>query len=132
VRSLFADRDFRILASATIVSAAGSQISLIAIPLTGLLICHATAAQVGSMVALGYLPYLFVSPIAGLAIDRLSPKLVSIATDFSQCLILLLVPLLYLGGQLRIASLYEIMLVNGCVNVVGAIARRSGGLPRTP
>jgi len=64
------DRDFRRFFVGQLVSLLGDQASVLAIPLTAVLVLHAGAAQLGLLTAAGILPSLFFSLCAGAWIDR--------------------------------------------------------------
>jgi len=64
------DRDFRRFFVGQLVSLLGDQASVLAIPLTAVLVLHAGAAQLGLLTAAGILPSLFFSLWAGAWIDR--------------------------------------------------------------
>ena len=61
---------FRRVWSGQTISLFGDQISMIAIPLTAVLVLHAGPAQMGYLTAAGYLPNLVFSLHAGAWLDR--------------------------------------------------------------
>jgi predicted MFS family arabinose efflux permease len=122
---LLLDRNFRLIGASAAISATGSQITVVALPLTALLVCHATSAEVGLLAALGYFPYLFVSPLAGVWVDQFSAKRASILSDLAQGCIVGAVPVIYLTGHLAMGVLYVLVIVNGCFTVTGAVAHSS-------
>jgi len=67
---LLRDRDFRRFFVGQLVSLLGDQASVLAIPLTAVLVLHAGAAQLGLLTAADILPSLFFSLWAGAWIDR--------------------------------------------------------------
>src|SRR2546427_5878089 len=64
------NRDFRRFFAGQSVSLVGDQITLIALPLVGVLVLHATAAQMGFLTAAGLAPNLLFSLHAGALVDR--------------------------------------------------------------
>ncbi len=67
---LLADRPFRRYWTGQTISLFGDQISLIALPLTGVLVMHAGPARMGYLMASWLVPSLLFSLPAGSAIDR--------------------------------------------------------------
>lgn len=53
-----------------------------------------------------YLPYILISPLAGVIVDRFSRKLIMIVSDLSTGLITLLILLLFVTGKIEIWHLY--------------------------
>src|SRR5438128_297666 len=84
-RSLWRNRDFILLWSGHIVSAIGSEVSLLAFPLLALAITQ-SPAQAGLMAALRGLPYALFCLPAGALIDRWDRKRVMIICDSGRAL----------------------------------------------
>lgn len=63
------------------ISLFGSQISILALPLTVVLILKATAFQMGVLTALSAVPTLLFGLIAGVWVDRVRKRLILIVTD---------------------------------------------------
>ena len=64
-------RGFRLLFAADAISRTGSQITLVALPLAAILMLHASAQQVGILVALGTSAFLIAALPVGVWVDRL-------------------------------------------------------------
>lgn len=71
IKSLWRHPNFLKLWAGQTVSLFGSQISLLAIPLTAVLILNATALQMGILTATAAVPYLLFGLVAGVWVDRL-------------------------------------------------------------
>src|SRR5262249_48003640 len=82
------------------VSLFGSQISLLALPLTAALLLKATAFQMGVLTALGALPTLLFGLMAGVWVDRLRKRSILIVADIGRFILLGLIPLAFLLGVL--------------------------------
>ena len=115
-------RPFVIFWSATTISLFGSQITLLALPLTAVLILHASAGQMGALTALEMLPTLLLSLFAGVLVDRLHRRPLLVAADLGRAVLLVLIPLEALLGMLRIELLYPVALLNGALNLVAELA----------
>jgi len=79
---LWAHSDFLRLFAAQSVSLFGSEITLIALPLTAVLVLGAGPEQMGMLAAASRLPYLLVGLFAGVWVDRLRCRSVLVAADF--------------------------------------------------
>jgi MFS family permease len=77
------------------ISLFGSQISILALPLTAVLILKATAFQMGILTALGAIPTLLFGLIAGVWVDRLRKRSILIVTDTGRFILLSLIPLAF-------------------------------------
>jgi MFS family permease len=99
------------------VSLIGSQVTILALPLTAVLVLKATSMQLGFLNAAGFAPFLFVTLFAGVWIDHHRRRPILIVTNIARALLLGIVPLLAFIGQLRIEELYAIALLAGCFTV---------------
>src|SRR4029453_13992406 len=85
------------------ISVFGDQISALAIPLTAILVLHASALEVGILTALAWLPHLLFSLPAGVWIDRRAHKRENmILADVLRGLALATIPLAWWLGTLTI------------------------------
>jgi MFS family permease len=100
--------DFNKLWFGQTVSAVGDKISRIALPTIAVLDLHGGAVQVGILAALGSLPYLLLSPFAGVWVDRLSKRSVLLITDTGRLVALGCIPLAYLLNELSLMLLYVV------------------------
>ena len=67
-------RDFRLVWSAYSISAIGSEVTVLALPLAAAVLLGASAWQMGLLVAAGTAPYIGFSLLVGAWIDRLSRR----------------------------------------------------------
>lgn len=111
--TLWSNADFRQLWAAESISQFGSQITLVALPLTAALVLGASASQMGMLVAAGTLPYLLLSLFAGVWVDRLRRRIIMIAADFGRALLLFTMPIAWAFGLLRIEMLYVVAFLVG-------------------
>src|SRR6476660_7620387 len=95
---IWQQRSFRNLWLGTTVSAFGSEISGVAIPLTAVLLLGATPAQMGVLRAVGTCPALLFGFVAGVWIDRLRRRPILMAADIGRALLLAALPLAAIFG----------------------------------
>jgi MFS family permease len=104
------------------ISAFGSQITLLALPLTAALLLQASPSQMGLLVAMELLPFGLFSLHAGAIIDRGQKlALVKFAAISRGCL-LLVVPLAAYFGWLRMEILYAIAFLMSSLAVFADVA----------
>ncbi len=85
-------RPFRIILAAEAISSLGSQITIIALPLTAVLFLQATPLQMGLLSSAGRLPGVLFGLFAGVVIDRLPKRRVLLAANLLSALVLAVVP----------------------------------------
>src|SRR6266568_2083398 len=110
--SLWHNRDFLLLWSGQIVSAIGSQVSLIAFPWV-ILAVTGSPAQAGLIAAMRTLPYILFGLPAGALIDRWNRKRVMILCDTGRALALGSIPIAFALGELTLVQLYLVSLIEG-------------------
>ncbi len=123
--SLWRHGDFVKLWTAQTISMLGSQVTILALPLTAVLLLDASAFEVGLLTAFGYLPFLLIGLPAGVWVDRMRRRPVLIATDLGRAAILLLVPLLWWADMLTMEVLYPITFAAGVLTAFFDIAQQS-------
>ena len=117
--------DFSRLWGATVVSAFGSSITRLAVPLLAATTLHATPAQMGLLVASESVPILLLGLLAGTWLDRRTKRPVMIATDLGRGVLLLALPVAWALGVLRIELLIAVAFLVGCLSVFFDIASQS-------
>ena len=121
-RGLWLSPDFRKLWASLTITAFGSQITNLALPLTAALLLHATPLQMGVLIALETLPFALVSLHAGVLLDRVRKLPIVIASDLVRGLALLAVPVAAFTNVLGMEILYVVGFFCGVSNVVGGAA----------
>src|SRR5579862_7366357 len=81
---LWRDRAFVRLFAANAVSQLGTQFSLLALPLTALIVLHRGALAVSLIRAFGVLPFVLISLPAGVWIDRMRRRPLMIVADVGR------------------------------------------------
>jgi len=120
--SLWRHTDFLKLWAGQTVSQFGSQITMLALPLTAALTLHASVAQMGLLSAAGTAPYLLIGLFTGVLVDRVRRRPILIVTDLGRFALLMLIPALALADLLRIEYLYDIAFLVGVLTIFFEIA----------
>jgi MFS family permease len=123
--SLSRHGDFLRLWFGQTVSQVGTQVSLIAIPLTAVVALGATPFQAGLLGTFEYLPFILVGLPAGVWVDRMARRRILIASDVGRTLALLSIPLASWSGHLVMAQLYAVGFVVGVLTVFFDVAYQS-------
>jgi len=119
IPALLRERQFRRYWSAQTISMFGDQISSIAIPLVAVLVLHATAAQMGYLTALVWLPSLLFGLHAGAWVDRRGKRrLTMIAADLGRFALLASLPACYELHLLTLAQLLAVAFGEGVLAVL--------------
>ncbi len=123
--ALLRHQDFMKLWIGQTVSEFGSEVTSVALPLTAALFLHATPTQMGFIGALTTLPFLVMSLLAGVYIDRLRRRPLLILADSVRLMLLGLVPVLWVTHQLHMNDLYGVAFLVGCMTVLFDLAYQS-------
>jgi MFS family permease len=107
------------------ISQFGSQITLLALPLTAALTLHATPAEMGILSAAETAPFLLVGLFAGVWVDRLRRRPILLVTDCARGILLFAIPLAALVDALTIGLLYAIAFLVGILTVFFDVAYQS-------
>jgi MFS family permease len=108
------------------VSVFGDQVSALAIPLTAILVLHASALEVGLLTSMAWLPHLLFSLPAGLWIDaRPHRRRVMIAADLLRAGALATLPLAWWLGGLTVWQLLAVTFAVGALTVFFDLANAS-------
>ena len=123
--SLWRDRDFLKLWAGQTVSEVGSRITREGVPLTAVLLLHASPLVMGTLAALGGLATLVIAPLAGVAADRYRLRPILIAADLGRALVIALIPIAAAHGSLRLWWLYVVVGVAGVLSVFFDVSYQS-------
>jgi MFS family permease len=123
--SLWRHRDFNKLWLGQAVSAVGSQVTLLALPLTAVLYLHASAAQVGLLAAASLAADSGPSLLFGVIADRVRRRPLMIVADAGRAAVIALIPLLAWTGGLTMPVMYVVALVHGGLTGLFEVAYRS-------
>jgi MFS family permease len=122
---LWLNRDFVRFWAAQTVSAAGDQVTILAVPLLAALTLGASSVEMGLLAASGSAPILILALFAGVWIDRLARRPILIVADFGRAAFLLLIPIAWSLDLLGMGLLYVVAFCTGSLTVFFDIARQS-------
>ncbi len=118
VRAALRTRDARLVFSAYAVSAVGSEVTVLAIPLVAAVLLGASPLQMGLLTAAGTAPYVGFALVVGAWVDRLRRRRpLMVAADLLAAVALLTVPLAWALGVLSVGQLVAVELVVGVARV---------------
>ena len=121
---LLREQTFRRYWTGQTISLFGDQVSILALPLTAILLLHAGAAETGYLTAAGLLPSLLFSVLAGGWVDRKGHRRrVMLSADIARAILLTSVPVAYVIGVLSLAQLYAVAFMVGCASVLFNVAQ---------
>ncbi|MFI5608370.1 MFS transporter [Amycolatopsis sp. NPDC051903] len=126
--SLRRDRDFSLVWTGETISALGSAVADTVLPLTALLVLHASTFEVAALSAIAWAPWLVVALPAGAWVDRWRKRRVMLVCNVVSALTFAAVPLAYVTGVLSVPFLLAAALVGGVAKVFFSLAYR-GYLP---
>jgi MFS family permease len=110
--------DFFKLWAGQVVSAFGSRITAVAMPLAAVVVLHASPLEMGVLSALAVLPHLLFGLIAGLWVDRIRRRTLLVVADLGRAVIVGTIPVLSVAGVLRIEHLYAVAFLSGALTLV--------------
>jgi MFS family permease len=123
IPALLQQTQFRRYWSAQTVSMFGDQISAIAIPLAAVLVLHASAADMGYLTALVWLPSLLFGLHAGAWVDRRGRRRATmIGADLGRFALLASVPAAYALHVLTLGQLFAVAFVAGVLSVLFTVS----------
>jgi MFS family permease len=114
--------EFVKLWSGQTISQFGTQVSMLAIPLTAALVLNATPAQMGFLAAFEFAPFLLLSLFAGVWVDRLRRKPILVVADVGRALFLASIPLAGVLHVLTMEQLYGVAVLTGILTVFFDVA----------
>ncbi|MFJ6196475.1 MFS transporter [Micromonospora sp. NPDC092111] len=110
-------RDFRLLWTAQTVSAVGSNVTTVALPLVAVAVLGAGTFQVAVLTAAAWLPWLLIGLPAGAWVDRLPRRPLMVACDVASALLFVSVPVAAAFGVLTVGQLLAVALGAGAARV---------------
>ena len=121
-RGIARDRDFLKLWFGETISDFGDQITLLAIPLTAVIVLKASAFEMGILAAVATLPTALFSLVVGVWVDRVPRRRVLIAADIGRALVLATVPVAFVLGVLSLPQLFVVAFLSGTLSVFFVVA----------
>jgi MFS family permease len=123
--SLLRNRDFRLLWAGQTISRAGTEVSVLALPLIAIQILDATTFEVGSLTAVETLPFILVGLPAGAWVDRMRRRRVLIAADIGRLVALGSIPIASAFASITLVHLFVVAFVTGVFTVFFDVAYQS-------
>jgi MFS family permease len=114
--------DFLRLWAGQTVSQVGSEVTVLALPLTAVLVLGAGPAAMGALAAAGSAPYLVFSLLAGVLVDRVPRRPVMIAANAGRAVLLALIPVSARLGLLGMGELYVVAFGVGMLTLAFEVA----------
>jgi MFS family permease len=124
-RGLLRQTDFLKLWTAETISQAGTQVSLLAIPVVAVLLLNASPFEVALLGTIEMLPFILFTLPAGVWVDRLRRRPILIAGDLVRAASLISIPIAYGLGGLSMPQLYLVGFINGVATVFFDVAYQS-------
>ncbi|MFN2521097.1 MAG: MFS transporter [Candidatus Limnocylindria bacterium] len=115
--------DFVRLWTGFTIARIGSQVTVLALPLTAVLLLGAGATETGLLVAAQMAPSLVAGLFIGVWVDRLPRRPILIASDVGSALVVGSIPLAAALGMLSLAQLYVVSFLAGAFAVSTDLAR---------
>jgi MFS family permease len=107
------------------VSVLGSEVTVLALPLTAVAVLHASAGQVALLAAAGTAPYLLLGLPAGAWVDRWPRRSLMVGCDVARAVLLASVPAAYALGGLTLGHLLAVTFAAGALGVFFDVAALS-------
>src|SRR6187200_236377 len=119
---LLRDLAYRRLWLSILISSFGGQVTMLALPLTAVLLLHASPTQMGLLTAMELLPFVLFSLPVGVWLDRVRKLPIYIAGELTIGVVVASVPLAWWAGWLSIGWLYVCGFVIGTVYTIAGSA----------
>ena len=124
-RGLLRAPDFLKLWIGQSISAFGTQVTLLAVPILAAAALRVSPLEFGLLATIEFLPILILSLPAGVWVDRLRRRPILIAGDLGRAVCLLSIPLAYAFDVLTIWQLYVVVFSIGCLSAFFDVAYQS-------
>lgn len=107
------------------ISELGTQVTLLALPLTAAVVLDAGAWQMGVLTAAGLVPYPLLALPLGAVVDRLPHRRMLVLADVARAVLLGSIPVAALTGTLTLGHLCVVAFLTGGFTVLFDLARAS-------
>jgi predicted MFS family arabinose efflux permease len=123
--SLWRRRGYATYVGSQAVAQTGFQVSVVAIPLTAVLVLGASPVQLGLLVAAERLPFLVFALMAGVLVDRFSRRQLLIVASVLRAPLVLTIPIAAVLGWMTVTQLYVVAFLLGTLTVLSDVAALS-------
>src|SRR6266436_31662 len=120
--------DFIKLWTGFTIARVGSQITVLALPLTAVLLLGAGATETGLLVAAQMLPSIVAGLFIGVWVDRLPRRAIMIWSDIGSAIVIASVPLAAALSALSLTQLYVVSFLGGLFAVAQVAGPSLGGI----
>ncbi len=110
-------RDFWFYFSGQAVSQLGGSFTAFALPLLVFKLTH-SATNLALTTAAEFVPYLLFGLLLGAVVDRFDRKRLMLGSDIAQALVIAVIPILAIGGLLRVADIYAVTFVQSTLGII--------------
>ncbi len=107
------------------VSVFGTYVTLLALQTLVVLTLHGNAQEVGWLNSVRWLPYLLLGLVVGALVDRRRRRPMMVATDLTQAILLMSIPLAWATGVLSLPLLLVIVFRYGTASLINGAASMS-------
>lgn len=125
VPSLWRRRGYATYVGSQAVAQTGFQVSVVAIPLTAVLVLGASPVQLGLLVAAERLPFLIFALLAGVLVDRFSRRQLLMVASVLRAPLVLTIPIAAVLGWMTVTQLYVVAFLLGTLTVLSDVAALS-------
>lgn len=122
---IWLNRNFRLLWSAVTISAFGSQITTLAIPLLAATTLDASAIEISLLAAAQNLAIPLVGLFAGVIADHRARRPLLIFSDIARALVLLVIPMAWWAGHLNVPLLIAVAFLHGAFGMLFDVTQQS-------
>lgn len=123
--SLWRHRDFMLLWGGQTISEIGAAVTLLALPLTAVVVLKASTFEVGLLTSATTAAFALIALPAGAIVDRHAKRGIMLACDVARALIIGSVPLAWALGILTLGQLYVVALMAGVATVFFDVSYQS-------
>lgn len=120
--SLWLNSDFLKLWGGETLSQIGTQVTVLALPLTAIITLHARPQQVGFLTAAQFAPWLIVTLFVGVWLDTHRRRPALLVANAGRFVLLGLIPLLYVLDSLSLPVLVVLAFLSGTLSAVFDVA----------
>ena len=124
-RSLWRDHDFMTFWVGETISLFGSQVTLLALPFTAIVLLDASPSELGFIGAAGVAPFLLLTLFVGVAVDRWSRRRMMLVANVARGVLLAVIPVLAVFEVLKVWQLVLIAFGVGVGQVFFELAYQS-------
>lgn len=110
-------RDFWFYFSGQAVSQLGGSFTTFALPLLVFKLTH-SATNLALTTVAEFVPYLLFGLLLGAVVDRFDRKRLMLGSDIAQALVIAVIPVLAIGGLLRVEDIYAVTFVQSTLGII--------------